>query len=236
MLPDDYKLATRPKHTNTLKRFKHDILQSVQKRREQVLKLHRKGNSCTEIAKNLKVCVETIRKDMRALGLPAQHSPCKMTRNQKIIEYRREGMGMYDIAKRFRISKNRVSQIILKYNKKAKDTVPSMVCKRQKPNKWIVGTKENKELWDKILEWHQAGLTRKQIANKLSVSYNYFSLKVKEFCEFYGGSITLRRYADSYTNEIVALRDSHMTICEISERLQLSPTTVCRILAKFKKS
>jgi transposase len=236
LLANQHTSATYPKTIIIPRRSKHDILQAMQKRREQVLKLYRKGISRTKIAKNLQVCVETIRKDMRALGLPIPHSPCKTVRNTKIIEYRRRGMGMHDIAKRFRISKNRISQIVLKYNETASDPVPLTRGRKRKSDKWSGDTKKSKELWSKITQWHQAGLTRTQIAQKLNISYNYLSMKIVAFRKKFGNSFMSRTSATSRKDEIINLRNSGISAREIAYRLRVSLMTVYRMLRETTKS
>jgi DNA-binding CsgD family transcriptional regulator len=61
--------------------------------------------------------VATIRKDSQYLKKPTYRSPSKVKRNNAIIQCRRDGKTLMQIAKQFKISKNRVFQILLKYKK-----------------------------------------------------------------------------------------------------------------------
>ncbi|MDR2441307.1 MAG: helix-turn-helix domain-containing protein [Planctomycetaceae bacterium] len=93
------------------------ISEKIRKRRERVLQLRRKGYSCAKIAKILHNHVATIRSDAQYLNEPAYHLPSKTERNNAILQCRREGKSIREIAKQFKISNNRVFQIISKYGK-----------------------------------------------------------------------------------------------------------------------
>lgn len=96
------------------------LSKKIQKRRAMVLKLHRKGLPCTQIAEMLKMNVSTIRNDVHELKEPSYRYPSKVNRNKAIIKNRCDGKTVRAIAKQFGISRSRVSQILIRHAKKSK--------------------------------------------------------------------------------------------------------------------
>jgi transposase len=239
LLSNYHKSTTGSKCSNANKTAqmqpKRIVPLKLQKRRKQILKLRQKGMSYAKIAKNLQISPETVQRDLCILGVPGQQSLCKTKRNKEIINNRRAGKTMQEIAKQFGISKSRVSYLILKYNKKATNPVPTVMC-RKNPSKWSGETKESIAQWNTIIQWHRNGLSRKQIAQKLNISYANLSTHITAFRKKHGKPLLECELAISRLDEIIALRESGLTIREITQRLNLSTTTIYRLLLTITKS
>jgi Mor family transcriptional regulator len=100
-------------------------------RRRHVLALYRQGYSCNKIAVKLDASPHTIACDLHAMGKHVKTQKTKEKRNAALIKDRCEGKTIASLAKKYKISEDRVNEIITNYNKVAENPVPDFRILRE---------------------------------------------------------------------------------------------------------
>ncbi|MDR3197720.1 MAG: hypothetical protein LBU34_07605 [Planctomycetaceae bacterium] len=199
-------------------------------RRESVLELHQKGYTCLEIANSLHAHYLTVRRDMHLLKLTPhrkQNNGLKKDRNDAIIKDRRNGKTIADLAKQFGISKQRVSAIILEYNKTTQEPIIMHM------GKWRGESKQSQKFWETIIQWYHDGMTLGQIADKLNIRYNSLRQQLYKFRNTSGKILwETVRADDILLDKILALRKTGMSLTAIAKQLSVSEMTIQQRLKK----
>jgi Mor family transcriptional regulator len=164
-------------------------------RRRRVLALYRQGYSCNKIAARLNANSHTIACDLHAMGKHVKTQKTKVKRNAALIKDRCTGKTISSLAKKYKISEDRVNEIIYNYNKVAKKPVPDfktlreirlkkhpIKLKRKKiippkpttsPEKEETAIKKQAALrLKRIITMRNAGSTIKMIAKQYNLSEN----------------------------------------------------------------
>jgi Mor family transcriptional regulator len=100
-------------------------------RRRHVLALYRQGYSCNRIAVKLNANPHTIASDLHVMGRHVKTQKTKAKRNAALIKDRCEGKTITALAKKYKISEDRVHEIIDNYNKVAENPVPDFKTLRE---------------------------------------------------------------------------------------------------------
>lgn len=93
-------------------------------RRRRVLVLYRQGLSCNKIAVKFQVHPQTIRSDLHIMGRHVKTAKTKTKRNAALIEDRLSGKTISELMKKYKLSKDRVKELIRNYNKTAENPLP----------------------------------------------------------------------------------------------------------------
>jgi Mor family transcriptional regulator len=97
---------------------------AVNTRRRRVLVLYRQGFSCKKIAVKLQSHAQTIRNDLHVMGRHVKTAKTKTKRNAALIQDRLSGKTISDLMRKYKLSKDRVKELIGNYNKTAENPVP----------------------------------------------------------------------------------------------------------------
>ena len=153
-------------------------------------------------------------------------------RNEEIAELRRQGNTLEVIAQQYGITRERVRQIILRYNKISDNPVDVEEATRlaRQP------TPEQLEQRTRIVELCRSGFTYRQIAFALEVSENDVAECIREHNKSVEYALKVpaednrNTVSEETKNEIIQERRKGKTISEIVEQFGISYQTVHRVL------
>jgi DNA-binding NarL/FixJ family response regulator len=123
------RTKTKTKSKTKIKKKKKPVLAILRRkkmltRRKHVLAMYRRGMSSNKIAIKLQVKPQTIRSDLREMGRCIRVQKTKTKRNASLIQDRFAGKTIKDLAKKYKISEDRVRELIDNYNKTAETRIP----------------------------------------------------------------------------------------------------------------
>ena len=155
-----------------------------------------------------------------------------MHRNVEIVERRRKGETLESISRTYGLSRERIRQIVCRYNRSSENPIDIKEIKMQTRLK---PPPETLELRKKILELCQSGLTYQQVADTLEIPKHHVTQLVYAYNSTVGASQKIRRpYPQKVTStvreNIVKERKKGFTVREITEKFNISAVTVNRIL------
>ncbi|MDR2756143.1 MAG: hypothetical protein LBC20_10590 [Planctomycetaceae bacterium] len=111
------KIEKKPAASNSRKK-------ELMHRRKRVVALYRKGLSCNKIAIKLQINAHVVVNDLRAMGKHIKVQKTKAKRNAALIRERCAGKTLSALSRKYKISEDRVKELIDNYNKTAKVPVP----------------------------------------------------------------------------------------------------------------
>ncbi|MDR1270419.1 MAG: helix-turn-helix domain-containing protein [Planctomycetaceae bacterium] len=114
-------MKTKKKKKPVLAKLRHKKMLT---RRRHVLVLYRQGFSTNKIAIKLQVNPQTVRSDLHLMGKRIRVQQTKTKRNAALIKDRFAGKTICDLAKKYKISEDRVKELIDNYNKTAENPIP----------------------------------------------------------------------------------------------------------------
>ncbi|MDR0704706.1 MAG: hypothetical protein LBF88_06910 [Planctomycetaceae bacterium] len=176
-------------------------------RRRRVLELYRQGCSCNRIAGLLNANPHTIANDVRTMGRQVKTQKTKAKRNIALIKDRCAGKTITSLAKKYKISEDRVNEIISNYNKVAENPVPDFRTLRELRRKNQPPAKPK----------------RKKIPPKPPVTA---SKKQKT---------VLQKYKERRLQRIITMRKNGSTARLIAKQCNLTTARVYQLLRSVKK-
>jgi transposase len=177
-------------------------------RRRHVLALYRQGYSCNRIAAKLNANPHTIASDLHTMGRHVKTQKTKAKRNASLIKDRCEGKTIASLAKKYKISEDRVNEIISNYNKVAENPVPDFKILRQIRLKNQPPSKPK----------------RKKIPPKPTITSSSEKSKT-----------ALQKYAELRLKRIIAMRNNGSTIKMIAKQCNLTANRISQLLKSVKK-
>ena len=153
-------------------------------------------------------------------------------RNAEIVELRRQGKKLDDIAGQYGITRERVRQIVLRYNRTSDNPVDiGEVTKLIRQP-----TPEQLKQWAKIVELRQSGMSYQEIADTIGIKRN----AVAQCIRTYNDSVELpwkvpvedNRYiiSDEVREGIIRERENGAIVSAITKQFGVSAITVNRVL------
>ncbi|MDR0610647.1 MAG: hypothetical protein LBG58_11090 [Planctomycetaceae bacterium] len=169
--------------------------QKRETRRRRAVELYRQGYSCNKIAVKLNTNSHTIACDLHAMGQHVKTQKAKTKRNAALIKDRIAGKKVSCLAEKYKISEDRVKEILSNYNKTAAKPIPDFrtlqgirlkkqhaKLKQKKARSTKTTTKPEKELTptkkraaarlQRIIAMYNAGLKIKVIAKRCKLTEN----------------------------------------------------------------
>jgi transposase len=178
-------------------------------RRRRVLALYRQGYSCNKIAVRLNANPHTVASDLHTMGKHVKIQKTKEKRNAALIKDRCEGKTISALAKKYRVSEDRVSEIISNYNKVAENPVPDFKVLRQ--------------IRLKKLEENPPKPKRKKIPPKPNISGSSEKAKTRR-----------EQYAELRLQRIVAMYNNGSTITMIAKQCNVTENRIYQLLNMAK--
>ena len=156
-------------------------------------------------------------------------------RDKEIAELRRSGKTLAIIAQNYGITRERVRQIVLRYNKISDNTIDIKAVNKMTRSP----TPEQLERREQILELCRSGLTYKEIANALGISKGHVYNTIYDYNRTAEHPLNVRSEQDEKNEEykkrrekIVKERKKGKTIHAIAEQLGVSCAAVCKAIKK----
>ena len=155
-------------------------------------------------------------------------------RDKEIAELRRNGKTLAAIAQKYGISRKRVRQIILRYNRISDSPIDIKTINRIT----LLPTPKQLEHRKKILELCRAGLTYSQIAEALGISKAYAANTIYKYNRTAEHPLNVRKeknkqgMCDEKKQGIITERKKGKTIHLIAEQFGVSPASVNKLIKK----
>jgi transposase len=154
-------------------------------------------------------------------------------RMNHIVEMRRNGSTYAEIAEKYRLTIERIRQIIQQYNETADNPlIPEEVNHRRSPSPIVAARRE------KVAELRRAGLSHQQIAKKMKVSLGVIRQDLETYNRESDNPIPYfvvdkrHRIGDAEKAEIVRLRKSSVSVIEIAAKYEVVASRIYQVLNK----
>ncbi|MDR3198133.1 MAG: hypothetical protein LBU34_09730 [Planctomycetaceae bacterium] len=207
----------------------------IMRRRERAVELYQKGLSCNKIALKLHVNAHVVVCDLRAMGKHIKVQKTKAKRNAALIQDRCTGKTISTLSKKYKISEDRVKELIDNYNKTAKVPVPDYLQLRairlgQQNSKLKLGKSQSKlEISKSRIEkpLSKTGTSKSKVKkpqSKLGISKSKYGKSTRKLNAAAVPATEVR------LNRIAAMRKSGTTVKAIAEKFKLSENRVYQLL------
>jgi Mor family transcriptional regulator len=198
-------------------------------RRRRVWELYRQGYSCNKIAVRLNTNSHTIASDLHAMGRHVKTQKTKVKRNAALIKDRFNGKTILSLAKKYKISEDRVNEIIDNYNKVAKKPVPDFKTLREIRLKKHPKQKHKKRVPLKPITPKPITpktTTPKPTTPKTTVKTTGSSEKEKT---------AVKKHAALRLKRIIAMRNAGSTVKMIAKQCSLTENRIYQLLKNANK-
>jgi len=152
-------------------------------------------------------------------------------RDKEIAELRRQGTTLRAIGEQFGITRERVRQVVLLFNRLSDDPVDIVQARRL----GYQPSPEKLERQNKIVELCQADLTYQQIADALGIEKKYVFQDLARYNHTAEHPVRARRedkrkVTDEVKSSIASERKKGTTNYVLAERFNVSYGTICRVI------
>ncbi|MDR2116843.1 MAG: hypothetical protein LBP87_10740 [Planctomycetaceae bacterium] len=223
---------------------------AIMRRRKRVVELYKQGLSCNKIAIKLQVHSHVVINDLRAMGRRIKVQKTKAKRNAALIKERFAGKTIGALSKKYKISQDRVKELIDNYNKTAEVPVPDfkylreLRLSKQKPKSKFGLSESN--YGESKLKRENSKLKREKSKLKLEKSKSKpekSESKLETPKSKLGTSKpndgkstrkvkTAKTINSARLDRIKAMRQAGMTVKSIAEKLNLSEIRIYQLLRK----